>query len=30
VDVSPQENAKIIIDYLIDVGYLQPFNNHHP
>lgn len=29
VGISPQENAKKIIEYLIDVGYLQPFNNHH-
>lgn len=30
VGVSPQENAKIIIDYLVKKGFLQPFNNHVP
>jgi sulfate adenylyltransferase len=28
VGVSPQENGRKIIEYLIDVGYLQPLNNH--
>ncbi len=28
VDVSPKENAQIIIDYLLAKGFLQPFNNH--
>ena len=28
VGVSPRENGRKIIEYLIDVGYLQPFNNH--
>jgi sulfate adenylyltransferase len=29
VGVSPKENASRIIDYLIEVGYLQAFNNNH-
>lgn len=29
VGISPKENARKIIDYLIDVGYLLEFNNHH-
>jgi len=29
VAVSPKENASRIIDYLIDSGYLVPFNNHN-
>ena len=29
VEVSPKENAQIIIDYLLKKGFLQPFNNHH-
>jgi len=28
VDVSPKENAQVIIDYLLKKGFLQPFNNH--
>lgn len=28
VDVSPKENASHIVDFLIEVGYLMPFNNH--
>ncbi len=28
VGVSPKENARQIIDYLINAGYLQDFNNH--
>ncbi len=30
VGVSPKENARQIVDYLINLGYLQDFNNHHP
>jgi sulfate adenylyltransferase len=29
VDKSPKENARQIIDYLIETGYLQEFNNNH-
>jgi len=29
VDVSPKKNAQIIIDYLLNKGFLQPYNNHH-
>ena len=29
VDVTPKENARQIIDYLIEVGYLQAFNHHN-
>ena len=29
VDVTPKKNAQLIIDYLLDKGFLQPFNNHH-
>jgi len=29
VGKSPKENAREIIDYLIDAGYLQAFNNHN-
>lgn len=28
VDKSPKYNARLIIDYLIETGYLQAFNNH--
>jgi sulfate adenylyltransferase len=29
VGKTPKENAREIIDYLIDVGYLHEFNNHN-
>jgi len=29
VDVTPKENARQIIDYLIRIGYLQETNNQH-
>jgi len=29
VGVTPKENARQIIDYLIEAGYLQEFNNNH-
>lgn len=29
VGVTPKENARQIIDYLIEVGYLQELNNHN-
>ncbi len=29
VGKTPKENAREIIDYLINVGFLQEFNNHH-
>jgi sulfate adenylyltransferase len=28
VNVSPKENAQVIINYLLGKGFLQPFNNH--
>ena len=28
VGISPKQNARQIIDYLINLGYLQEFNNH--
>lgn len=28
VDISPAENARLIVDYLIKGGFLQEFNNH--
>jgi sulfate adenylyltransferase len=29
IDRSPKQNARAIINYLIEVGYLQEFNNNH-
>jgi sulfate adenylyltransferase len=29
VGISPKENARLIIDYLINLGYLQEFNHNN-